>query len=210
MRTFRSVRDMPVLATAVALAAGTLVALAPTPAQAAAGAALPFTSVEAESASGTGTRIGPEYTQGTLASEASGRQVCASPRAARRIHGAPRPTPWVDGDPNTYWESANHAFPQSLTVDLGAREAVRRLVLKLPPQAAWQARTQTLSVQGSTDGSAWSTVVPATDHRFDPASGNTVTVPLPAGTNLRHLRPHVTANTGWSAAQFSEVEAYLS
>ncbi|MEU3485502.1 discoidin domain-containing protein [Streptomyces massasporeus] len=116
----------------------------------------------------------------------------------------------VDGDPNTYWESANHAFPQSLTVDLGAREAVRRLVLKLPPQAAWQARTQTLSVQGSADGSAWSTVVAAKDHRFDPASGNTVTVPLPAGTNLRHLRLHVTANTGWPAAQFSEVEAYLS
>ncbi|MER5576632.1 discoidin domain-containing protein [Streptomyces massasporeus] len=116
----------------------------------------------------------------------------------------------VDGDPNTYWESANHAFPQSLTVDLGAREAVRRLVLKLPPQAAWQAHTQTLSVQGSADGSAWSTVVAAKDHRFDPASGNTVTVPLPAGTNLRHLRLHVTANTGWPAAQFSEVEAYLS
>ncbi|MFG2804380.1 discoidin domain-containing protein [Streptomyces massasporeus] len=116
----------------------------------------------------------------------------------------------VDGDPNTYWESANHAFPQSLTVDLGAREAVRRLVLKLPPQAAWQARTQTLSVQGSTDGSAWSTVVPAKDYRFDPASGNTVSVPLPAGTGLRHLRLHVTANTGWPAAQFSEVEAYLS
>ncbi|BCL24191.1 discoidin domain-containing protein [Streptomyces tuirus] len=116
----------------------------------------------------------------------------------------------VDGDPDTYWESANHAFPQSLTVDLGAREAVRRLVLKLPPQAAWQARTQTLSVQGSTDGSAWSTVVPAKDHRFDPATGNTVTVPLPDGTNLRHLRLHVTANTGWPAAQFSEVEAYLS
>ncbi|MGC4972082.1 discoidin domain-containing protein [Streptomyces sp. DT199] len=116
----------------------------------------------------------------------------------------------VDGDPNTYWESANHAFPQSLTVDLGAREAVRRLVLKLPPQAAWQARTQTLSVQGSTDGSAWSTVVPVKDYRFDPASGNTVSVPLPAGTGLRHLRLHVTANTGWPAAQFSEVEAYLS
>ncbi|MFJ4282707.1 discoidin domain-containing protein [Streptomyces massasporeus] len=116
----------------------------------------------------------------------------------------------VDGDPNTYWESANHAFPQSLTVDLGTREAVRRLVLKLPPQAAWQARGQTLSVQGSTDGSAWSTVVPAKDYRFDPASGNTVSVPLPAGTSLRHLRLHVTANTGWPAAQFSEVEAYLS
>lgn len=120
------------------------------------------------------------------------------------------PAKAVDGDANTYWESANHAFPQSLTVDLGAREAVRRLVLKLPPQSAWQARTQTLSVQGSADGSAWSTVVAARDHRFDPATGNTVTIALPDGTSVRHLRLHVTANTGWPAAQFSEVEAYLS
>lgn len=83
-------------------------------------------------------------------------------------------------------------------------------MLKLPPQSAWQARTQTLSVQGSTNGSTYSTVVAAKDYRFDPATGNTVTVSLPSGTNLRHLRLHVTANTGWPAAQFSEVEAYLS
>ncbi|MFI8214871.1 discoidin domain-containing protein [Streptomyces sp. NPDC085932] len=120
------------------------------------------------------------------------------------------PAKAVDGDANTYWESANHAFPQALTVDLGAREAVRRLVLKLPPQSAWQARTQTLSVQGSADGSAWSTVVAAKDYRFDPAGGNTVTIALPDGTSVRHLRLQVTANTGWPAAQFSEVEAYLS
>ncbi|MGV9846089.1 discoidin domain-containing protein [Streptomyces fungicidicus] len=115
----------------------------------------------------------------------------------------------VDGDANTYWESANHAFPQSLTVDLGSAQAVRRLVLKLPPQTAWGARTQTLSVQGSTDGSAYTTVVAPRDYRFDPATGNTVTVSLPSGTALRHLRLHVTGNTGWPAAQFSEVEAYL-
>ncbi|MFE0447270.1 discoidin domain-containing protein [Streptomyces fungicidicus] len=115
----------------------------------------------------------------------------------------------VDGDANTYWESANHAFPQSLTVDLGSAQAVRRLVLKLPPQTAWGARTQTLSVQGSTDGSAYTTVVAPKDYRFDPATGNTVTVSLPSGTALRHLRLHVTGNTGWPAAQCSEVEAYL-
>ncbi|MFF5104133.1 discoidin domain-containing protein [Streptomyces sp. NPDC000134] len=114
----------------------------------------------------------------------------------------------VDGDANTYWESANNAFPQSLTVDLGSIEPVRRLVLKLPPQSAWGARTQTLSVQGSTDGSAYTTVVASKEYRFDPATGNTVTVPLTG--SLRHLRLHVTGNTGWPAAQFSEVEAYLS
>ncbi|MFJ2889900.1 discoidin domain-containing protein [Streptomyces sp. NPDC087305] len=116
----------------------------------------------------------------------------------------------VDGDANSYWESSNNAFPQALTVDLGSNQAVRRLVLKLPPSSAWGARTQTLSVLGSTDGSAYSTVVGSTGYRFDPASGNTVTVALPGGTNLRYVRLNVTANTGWPAAQLSEVEAYLT
>lgn len=114
----------------------------------------------------------------------------------------------VDGDVNSYWESGNNAFPQSLTIDLGSSQPVRRLVLKLPPSSAWGARTQTVTVLGSTDGSTWSTVVGATGYRFDPATGNTVTVALPAGTSLRHLRLSVSANTGWPAGQFSEVEAY--
>ncbi|MFJ9966906.1 galactose-binding domain-containing protein [Streptomyces avermitilis] len=116
----------------------------------------------------------------------------------------------VDGDASTYWESTNNAFPQAWTVDLGSSQAVRRLVLKLPPATAWQARTQTLSVQGSTDGSAYSTVLASQGYRFDPATGNTATVTLPSGTNLRYLKLNVTANTGWPAAQFSEVEAYLN
>ncbi|MFJ3822258.1 discoidin domain-containing protein [Streptomyces nodosus] len=116
----------------------------------------------------------------------------------------------VDGDAGSYWESTNNAFPQSLTVDLGSTQNVRRLVLKLPPLAAWEARTQTLSVLGSTDGSGYSTVVGSQGYRFDPASGNTVTVSLPSGAGLRYLRLSVTANTAWPAAQFSEVEAYLS
>ncbi|MFJ9373173.1 discoidin domain-containing protein [Streptomyces sp. NPDC101455] len=116
----------------------------------------------------------------------------------------------VDGDANTYWESANNAFPQAWTVDLGSNQAVRRVVLKLPPSSAWGARTQTLSVLGGTDGSAYSTVVGSTGYRFDPATGNTVTVALPGGTNLRYLRLNITANTGWPAGQLSEVEAYLT
>ncbi|MET7429928.1 discoidin domain-containing protein [Streptomyces flaveolus] len=116
----------------------------------------------------------------------------------------------VDGDANSYWESANNAFPQSLTVDLGSSYAVRRLVLKLPPSSAWGARTQTVTVLGSTDGSGYSTVLGAQGYRFDPATGNTATVTLPSGTNLRYLRLTVTANTGWPAGQFSEVEAYTT
>jgi parallel beta-helix repeat protein len=116
----------------------------------------------------------------------------------------------VDGDANSYWESTNNAFPQSWTVDLGSSYAVRRLVLKLPPSTAWGARTQTVAVLGSTDGSSYSTVVGAQAYRFDPATGNTATVSLPGGTDLRYLRLTVSANTGWPAGQFSEVEAYLT
>lgn len=81
-------------------------------------------------------------------------------------------------------------------------------MLKLPPSTAWGARTQTITVLGSTDGSAYSTVVGSSDHRFDPATGNTATVALPASTDLRCLRLSVSANTGWPAGQFSEVEVY--
>ncbi|MFE9764055.1 discoidin domain-containing protein [Streptomyces sp. NPDC005808] len=120
------------------------------------------------------------------------------------------PAKTVDGDVNTYWESTSNAFPQVLTVDLGSTQPARRVVLKLPPATAWGARTQTLSVQGSTDGSSYSTVVASTAYRFDAATGNTVTVTLPSTTNLRYLRLNVTGNTAWPAAQLSEVEAYLS
>ena len=74
----------------------------------------------------------------------------------------------VDGDANTYWESANNAFPQTLTVDLCASTTVSRVVLKLPPSPAWGARTQTLSVLASTGGAYTTLVNPA-----DITSGST-------------------------------------
>ncbi|WP_439382578.1 discoidin domain-containing protein [Amycolatopsis lexingtonensis] len=104
----------------------------------------------------------------------------------------------VDGDANSYWESTNNAFPQSLTVDFGATVGVSRLVLKLP--ASWGARTQTISVDG---------VKAAATYSFDPASGNTATVSFPA-TSQRTLRLTFTGNTGWPAGQLSELEAYSS
>ncbi len=116
----------------------------------------------------------------------------------------------TDGNTGSYWESTNHAFPQWITVDLGAVQAVSKLVLTLPPDSAWTTRVQTLSVLGSTDGTTFSTVLPSAAYTFDPATKNTVTVALPAGsaTRLRYLRLNVTANTGWPAGQFSEIEVF--
>ncbi|MEU8272173.1 discoidin domain-containing protein, partial [Sphaerisporangium sp. NPDC049002] len=113
----------------------------------------------------------------------------------------------VDGDANSYWESVNNAFPQWVQVDVGAAAAVGRVVLKLPPSSAWQARTQTLSVQGSSNGSSFTTIVGSAGYTFDPSSGNAVTISF-APTSARYVRLSFTANTGWPAAQLSEFEVY--
>ncbi len=104
----------------------------------------------------------------------------------------------VDGDANSYWESTNNAFPQSVTVDFGSTVTVSRLVLKLPP--SWGSRTQTLSVDG---------VKASATYTFDPAGGNAATVTFPAAS-VRTLRLTFTGNTGWPAGQLSELEAYSS
>ena len=115
----------------------------------------------------------------------------------------------VDGNSSSYWESPNNAFPQWVQVDLGASYAVSRVVLKLPPAAAWQTRTQTLSIQGSTNGSSFTTLSASAGRVFNPATGNTVTVTF-GSSSVRYVRVNVTANTGWPAGQLSELEVYTS
>ncbi|WP_250212723.1 galactose-binding domain-containing protein [Acrocarpospora catenulata] len=112
-----------------------------------------------------------------------------------------------DGDQNSYWESTNNSFPQWARIDLGAATSVDQIVLKVPPPTTWQTRTQTLSVQGSADGTNFATVVPSANYTFDPATGNTVTINF-AAAGHRYWRVNVTANTGWPAAQLAEFEIY--
>ncbi|WP_329105248.1 discoidin domain-containing protein [Micromonospora sp. NBC_01699] len=114
-----------------------------------------------------------------------------------------------DGNANTYWESANNAFPQWLQADLGSAVGVNRVVLKLPPATAWQTRTQTLSVQGSSTSSTgpFSTIVASAGYTFNPATGNTVTINFNQ-TTARYIRLNITGNTGWPAGQISEFEVY--
>ncbi|WP_082373379.1 discoidin domain-containing protein [Nocardia sp. NRRL S-836] len=111
-----------------------------------------------------------------------------------------------DGDQSTYWESANNAFPQWLQADLGAATKADRVVLKLPA-ANWGPRTQTLAVQGSTDGTNFTDLVAARGYEFNPAAGNTVTIDFTAATT-RYVRLRITANTGWPAGQIGEFEVH--
>ncbi|MFJ4406258.1 CARDB domain-containing protein [Streptomyces sp. NPDC088910] len=112
----------------------------------------------------------------------------------------------TDGNQGTYWEGPNNTFPQWVQVDLGGSgAAVDQVVLKLP--AGWEARTETIAVQGSTDGAAFSTLSAAQGRTFNPASANTVTVDFSAAT-VRYVRLNITANTAWPAAQISELEIH--
>ncbi|WP_433793508.1 CARDB domain-containing protein [Actinoplanes sp. CA-252034] len=133
---------------------------------------------------------------------AAGRAVSASGAL-----GAQPASAVNDGNPSSYWESPNNVFPQWIQVDLGSGVAIDQVVLKLPPASAWATRTQTLSVQGSTDGSSFGTLSASAGRVFNPATGNTVTIAFAAAT-VRYVRVHITANTGWPAGQLAELEIY--
>ncbi|GAA4573609.1 CARDB domain-containing protein [Planotetraspora kaengkrachanensis] len=112
-----------------------------------------------------------------------------------------------DGNQNTYWESANNAFPQWIQVDLGSAVSVNQVVLKVPAPSAWQTRTQTLSVLTGTSSPPSTTTVGSAGYTFNPATGNTVTINFTA-TTTRYVRVNITGNTGWPAGQISEFEVY--
>ncbi|MFF9283391.1 CARDB domain-containing protein [Streptomyces griseosporeus] len=111
----------------------------------------------------------------------------------------------TDGSQQTYWEGPPGAFPGWVQVDLGGSTRVDRVVLKLP--TTWEARTQTLAVLGSTDGSAFTPLAASAQRTFTPAQANTVGIGIDAVTT-RYVRVQVSANTGWNAAQLSALEVY--
>ncbi|WP_411098707.1 discoidin domain-containing protein [Streptomyces sp. x-45] len=127
--------------------------------------------------------------------------------AASSSHGEYGAANITDGNQGTYWQSGGGSLPQWVQTDLGATERIDEVVLRLP--AGWESRDQTLSVQGSPDGTSFSTLKTSATYAFDPGSGNTVTVSFPA-TQTRFVRVNITANTGWQAAQLSELEVHAA
>ncbi|WP_127360384.1 choice-of-anchor D domain-containing protein, partial [Actinacidiphila soli] len=151
----------------------------------------------------------------TVSLAGSGIDSTTNVAAGRPASASSSSSPYVasnltDPDASTYWESANGSFPQWAQVDLGQNYSVGKVVLKLPPATAWSARTQTLAVQGSTDGSSFSTIVGSAGYTFDPnANNNTVTITFNAAT-ARYVRVNITANTGWNAGQLSDFQVFPS
>jgi hypothetical protein len=114
----------------------------------------------------------------------------------------------VDGNTSTYWEGTDGVWPTTFTDNLGSPETLSSLVIDLPPSSAWQTRTQTLSVLGSTNGSSYSTLVGSATYTWNPSTGNTVTIPLPSGTSDQYIQLNFTANSVQNGAQISELEIF--
>lgn len=128
------------------------------------------------------------------------------PATAGGSHGAYPAAHTTDGTQASYWEGPAGAFPQWVQVDLGEARNVERVVLKLP--TGWESRSQTLSLQGSTDGSTFRALAASAARAFSPDRANTVAVDLADPSDARYVRVHVTGNTGWNAAQLAELEVY--
>ena len=107
-----------------------------------------------------------------------------------------------DNDPNTYWQAAEPAA--TLTLQLAQPSPVDRVLLELPED--WPTREQTIEIDGSADGSTWTTLVPATTYTFT-AGSNAIGILVPAGTR-DDLRLDISGNTVMGAPQIGEFQAY--
>jgi hypothetical protein len=114
----------------------------------------------------------------------------------------------VDGNTSTYWEATNGAWPATFTVNLGSVQTLGSITIDLPPSSAWNTRTQTLSVLGSTNDTTFSTLVASATYTWNPSTGNTVTIPLPSGTSDQYVELSFTANSVQNGAQASEILIY--
>lgn len=147
------------------------------------------------SASNTVTRTG-QTTGGT--NLAVGKPITGTPATFTFVA-----TNANDNDTSTYFEGAS--YPSQLTVALGANADVSAVVVKLNPNAAWSTRTQTIAVLGREQSATGLTQVAAPQsYTFDPATGNTVTIPVSA--RLSDVQLSITSNSGAPGGQAAEFQ----
>jgi hypothetical protein len=107
-----------------------------------------------------------------------------------------------DNNLSTYWQAT--ASSATLTLHLSTAATVDRVILELPEN--WGARNQTIEVDGSTNGTTYTTLAPAAAHTFN-AGSNAVAIPIPAGTR-DYLRLDISGNTSQGVPQIAEFQAY--
>jgi hypothetical protein len=112
-----------------------------------------------------------------------------------------------DGDQATYWQAADSTG--DLTLALAKPAPIDRIVLELPQ--GWGDRDQTIEVDGSTDGSTWTTLVASATYLFSASNAvgnNVVTISVPSGPTASYLRLDISNNTVQGAPQLAEFEAF--
>jgi F5/8 type C domain/Beta-galactosidase len=109
-----------------------------------------------------------------------------------------------DNDLNTYWQGAAPAG--TLTLQLAQAAPVGRVVLELPQN--WGTRSQTIEIDGSTNGTTWTTLAPPAAYQFT-AGSNTVSIPVPAATRA-YLRLNISGNNVQGVPQIAEFQAYAN
>jgi F5/8 type C domain len=109
-----------------------------------------------------------------------------------------------DGNLNTYWQAT--ASTATLTLHLAQAGPVARVVLELP--TGWGTRSQTVEVDGSANGSTWTTLATSAVYQFTVGS-NVVPIAVPKATET-YLRLDISANSAQGAPQIDEFQAYSS
>ncbi|MDJ0341906.1 discoidin domain-containing protein [Streptomyces sp. H10-C2] len=110
-----------------------------------------------------------------------------------------------DNNVATYWEANGGSYPNTLTVALGSNADVNSVVLKLNPDAAWSTRTQTIQVLGrEQSSSSLTSLTSPTVYTFNPASGNTVTIPVSG--RVADVQLKITSNSGAGGGQVAEFQ----
>jgi hypothetical protein len=110
----------------------------------------------------------------------------------------------VDGSRTTYWEGAGGQYPSWLAVNLASTSTLSGVTVRLNPDGAWGARTQTFSVEGRTGTGSWATLKASASYAFAPGSGNSVTVPVSGSAS--DVRLAFTGNSGSGNGQVAELE----
>jgi hypothetical protein len=107
-----------------------------------------------------------------------------------------------DNGGGSYWQAANSTA--TLTLQLSKSQPVDRVILELPQ--SWGTRNQTITVDGSTNGTTWTTLVPAANYTFTMGS-NAIAIPF-AATTETYLRLDISGNNVQGVPQIAEFQVY--
>jgi hypothetical protein len=107
-----------------------------------------------------------------------------------------------DNGGGSYWQAANSTA--TLTLQLSKSQPVDRVILELPQ--SWPTRDQTIKVEGSANGTTWTTIVPAATYTFT-AGSNAIAIPFTATTEA-YLRLRIRGNDVQGVPQIAEFQVY--